>query len=266
MALNRREFLCSTALAGSASLLAGTAAHAVPGDALNTLFDTLFQESLRENPEGATNLGLDKGANADLAARLNDVSAAGIARKKALTADQLRRLLAFDASGLSDTDRVNYDTVVYTRRSWVRLNAFEFGIGSSPYAISQITGAYQDTPDFLDTKHRLENTADADAYLARLEAFAGQLDGDTAKLGHDVALGVVPPDFVIDLTLTQLNKTRAPVDQTVLVTSIARRAKDKGLPDSYAASAAKLYTDKIVPALDRQIAAVSGLRPRASHE
>jgi uncharacterized protein (DUF885 family) len=266
MALDRRAFLSSTALAGSASLLAGRAARAAPADALNTLFDALFQETLRESPEYASNLGLDKGANADLASRLSDLSAAGIARGKARNADQLRRLLAFDPSGLGDADRVNYDTVVYTKRSRARLNEFEFGTGSSPYVISQITGAYQDVPDFLDTKHRIENTVDADAYLSRLEAFAGQLDDETAKLGRDVALGVVPPDFVIGLTLTQLNKARAPVDQTVLVTSIARRAKDKGLPGSYAASAAKIYTDKIVPALDRQIAAVTGLRPRAGHD
>jgi len=63
-----------------------------------------------------------------------------------------------------------------------------------------------------------------------------------------------------------LNKARLPPDQSVMVTSIARRAKDKGLPESYAANAAKLYADKIVPALDRQIAAVAALRPRAGHD
>ena len=115
MALNRREFLASTALAGSTILWPGAAALAAPGDALNALFDTLFQESLRDSPEGATQFGLDKGTNADLAARLSDVSAAGRARSKALNADQLRRLRALDISGLGDADRVNYDTVVYTK-------------------------------------------------------------------------------------------------------------------------------------------------------
>jgi uncharacterized protein (DUF885 family) len=269
MSLNRREFLSSTALAASATLWSGPAALAAPADALNALFDTLFQESLRDNPERATRLGLDKGANADLAGRLNDLSAAGLARSKALTADQLRRLRAFDASGLGDADRVNYDTVVYTKQSQARLDKFDFGgsanVGPSPYIISQQSGAYQAVPDFLDTKHRLESVQDADAYLARLEAFAGQLDDETAKLAHDSALGVVPPDFILDLTLTQLNKTRLPADQSVMVTSIARRAKEKGLSDAYSASAAKIYADKIVPALSRQIAAVTALRSNAGH-
>jgi uncharacterized protein (DUF885 family) len=270
MACNRREFLSSTALAGSAMLWSGTAALAAPGDALNALFDTMFQESLRDSPARATELGLDKGANADLAGRLDDYSVAGLIRSKALNADQLRRLLAFDHSGLSDIDRVNYDTVVYTKQARARLNGFDFsgvtGPGPSPYVISQQSGVYQLVPDFLDTKHRLESATDADAYLARLEVFARQLDDDTAKLGHDSALGVVPPDFLLDLALTQLNKTRLPADQSVIVTSIARRARAKGLPDSYAVNAAKLYADKVVPALSRQIDAVTALRPRAGHD
>lgn len=264
MVIDRREFLSSTALACSA--LFSNSAIAASSDQLNTLFDTIFQEDLRQNPERASNLALDKDGNADLAGKLSDLSPAGVARRKALTADQLRRLLALDASGLSTADRLNHDTVVYTKRSAVRLDQFEFGAGSSPYVLSQQTGAYQFVPDFLDTKHRLENASDAEAYLARLEAFPGQLDDNSAQLGHDTALGVVPPDFILDLTLTQLNKTRVPADQSVMVTSITRRAKEKGLPDSYAASAAKIYTGKIVPALDRQIAAVTALRPRAGHD
>src|SRR5690348_3276643 len=107
MALDRRTFLSSSALAGSALLLPSMAAMAADNDSLNVLFDTLFQESLRDSPERATLLGIDKGANADLASRLTDNSPAGVARTKALNADQLRRLLAFDPSGLSEAQRVN---------------------------------------------------------------------------------------------------------------------------------------------------------------
>ena len=270
MALDRRTFLSSSALAGSALLLPNAPALAADNDGLKALFDSMFQEGLRDKPELTTRLGFDKGANADVASLLTDNSPAGLARSKALNADQLRRLLAFDASGLNEAQRVNYDSMVYVSRTRARLDGFNFsgfsGSGPSPYVISQLSGYYQFIPNFLDTTHRLETSTDADAYLARLEAFAGQLDQDTAKLGHDSALGVVPPDFMIDLTLTQLAKTRLPAEQSVMVTSIARRTKDKGLPDSYAASAAKLYTDKVVPALGRQVEAVTALRAHAGHD
>src|SRR5262249_12046240 len=144
---------------------------------------------------------------------------------KALNADQLRRLKAFNPAPLAVADRLNYDTVRYTKESQARLAKFDFGAGSSPYVISQQTGAYQSIPDFLDTKHKIENAADADAYLARLEAFATQIDNDTARMNHDVGRGVAPPDFLLDRSLEQMRITRAPADQNVLVTSIEKRAK-----------------------------------------
>ncbi len=263
MTINRRTLLQSSAAAALASLPPG-AAHAA-GDAasLNTLFDAMFNESLQSNPQGATLLGLDKGGNAALKARLNDGSADGIAKYKAQTADQLRRLKEFDDSSLTGMDRVNYDTVRYTKETAVRIQAFD--LGGSPYAVSQLDGAYQNIPNFLDTKHSIESAQDADAYLSRLEAFAVELDNDTRRLLHNSRLGVIPPDFILDLALDQLNKTRQPADQTVLVTSLGRRAREKALSENYVARAARIYSDKIVPALERQIAAVSALRPRSVH-
>ncbi|HXC56706.1 MAG TPA: DUF885 family protein [Rhizomicrobium sp.] len=271
--LDRRSFLSSTAALTGAVLAGPTLSRAAPDPQaaaeLSALLDLLFQENLRQNPEGATQLGFDKGANVDLKSKLRDESPAGIAAAKALNADQLHRLKAIDATALTGLDRVNYDTVVYTHESAAAVGAFDFGgssYGPSPYVVSQLTGAYQSVPDFLDTKHRIDNAADADAYLARLEAFADQLDGNTDRLRHDSALGVVPPDFLLDTTLTQMSKTRTAADQSLLVTSIARRAKEKGLDESYARKAAALYDAKIGPALDRQIALVQGLRKTAVHD
>jgi uncharacterized protein (DUF885 family) len=277
--LNRRALLLSVSAAGLAVSLpaysraqgrSDPGAVASPRDpALDHLFDQLFHENLRLHPESATQLGLDKGADADLKGKLSDQSGAGIAAEKALTQDQLRRLQAFDASRLTGFDKLNYDTILYVRKSAVAVQAFDFGgasYGPSPYVVSQLTGAYQSVPDFLDTKHKIETAADADAYLARLDAFADQLDANTERMRHDAGLGVVPPDFILDTTLTQMEKTRVPADQTLVVTSILRRAKAKGLSDHYAIDAARIYTDKVGPALDRQIAQTRRLRARATHD
>jgi uncharacterized protein (DUF885 family) len=267
--LNRRELLASSAAVAVAYTVPPAFAAATPAASLDALMSTFFQENLRQNPEGATQLGLDTGANADLRGKLNDESAAGIAASKALNASQLARLEAIDAGALSGMERVDYDTLVYTAQSRARVMAFDFGgtsFGPSPYVVSQLTGAYQSVPDFLDTKHRIETAADADAYLSRLEAFAVQLDDNTERMKHDAALGVVPPDFLLDTTLAQMMATRTSADQSLLVTSIARRAKDKGLGDLYAAKAKAIYNDKIGPALDRQIAETKTLRTGATHD
>ena len=182
--LNRRDVLL-TATAAALAPLGAARAQATEDARLNALFDAFFAEDLRRRPESATQLGLDKGPNADLKSRLGDNSPAGLAAAKAANADQLRRLAAIDRGLLSVAAKVNYDTVAYTRRSTAAVQAFDFGgsgFGPSPYVVSQITGAYQSTPEFLDTKHSIATAADAEAYLARLEAYAGQLDHDTERM------------------------------------------------------------------------------------
>ena len=269
---SRRSFLATAALASAAPLLPALARSTAPAAedaALTTLFDTLFNEGLRQRPEGATQLGLDRQANADLRGKLSDESAAGIAAAKALTVSQLARLEAVNRGRLSPDARLDLDTVLYTLRSRAAVQRFDFGgnsYGPSPYVVSQLTGAYQNVPDFLDTKHPVATRADADAYLARLRAFGAQLDANTDRMRHDAGLGVVPPDFLLDTALNQMAKQRLPAAQALVVTSLARRAAAKGLGDGYAREAAAIYTSHVLPALDRQIALTRELRGRAAHD
>ena len=62
-----------------------------------------------------------------------------------------------------------------------------------------------------------------------------------------------------------MNGTRVqPIADWGLVTSVARRAKDKGLNGDYGNAAQKIVEAKVVPALDRQIAALQGLKSKAN--
>ena len=271
--IHRRAVLAGTMLGGAASLVPALAQAAeaaeAPATPLSRLFDQLVQAQLRRSPESATSLGLDTGANADLRAKLSDPSAAGIAAAKAQTRAELAQLAAIDRAGLSPAERIDLDCVVYTRRSAAAVQAFDFGgtsYGPSPYVVSQLSGAYQSVPDFLDTKHRIETKGDADAYLQRLQAFAGQIDANTARMRHDAGVGVVAPDFILDLALDQMTKTRQPASEALVVQSLVRRAAAKGLGESYGRDAARIYDAAVLPALDRQIAATRDLRRTATHD
>jgi uncharacterized protein (DUF885 family) len=267
--LNRRSLLLAAGAGTAVSTLPALAFAQGGTEPLTPLLDQFFKERLQLRPETATQLGLDKGPNADLKGKLNDLWPTGLAAAKASNQDQLRRLQAVDRSKLSAGDQVSYDTVLYSLQSTAAVQAFEFGgnaFGPSPYVISQITGAYQSVPDFLDTKHTIETKEDADAYLSRLIAYSEQLDANTERMRHDAGLGVVPPDFTLDLTLTQLDKTRTPAADALVVTSLARRAEAKGLGSTCGSDAARIYDEKIGPALDRQIAEVRKLRATAVHD
>ncbi|MGC1303175.1 MAG: DUF885 family protein [Caulobacteraceae bacterium] len=269
--LDRRQLLASVAAASVASSVRAEpgVAGAGQGQQLTALLDTFWAEELQRDPERATDLGLDTGANAPLKHRLKDVSRTGVERDRADVASQARRMAAIDRKALSGMDAVNYDTVAYTIESRRRVLAPDMGgtDGFSPscYVLSPITGAYHGVPDFLENKHKVEDAEGAEAYLDRMKAFAGSLDDNTARFRHDMGKGVLPPDFLIDITLTQMGEIRVPAAQSRVVTSLARRAADKGLPARYAEAATQLHETLILPALDRQMAALKAARAQAGH-
>jgi uncharacterized protein (DUF885 family) len=269
MTFTRRE----TLLAGAAAPLAAFASPpttapsltAAQDDRLTKLFDAFFAEDLKHNPEQATLLGFDKGDNADLKSQLSDQSLAGLDERRARNADHLLRLGGIDRDLLSEARKVDYDTVGYTLRTRGKLLEFGFGDAGTPYVISQNTGAYQQVPDFLDTKHRIDTAADAEAYLARLSAYAVQLDAESERFRHDTGKGITPPDFILDTVLVQLDAQRKPAGDATLVKSIRRRAADKGLSARYGDEAARIWTGKVMPALARQRALAAEAKTHASH-
>ncbi len=269
--MNRRAFLSSASMLATLALVprAALAAGATPGDAkLDALLTAIFDANLRYAPEFATQLGLDKGANAALKSRLGDYTPGAVRANLARTTRAIAQIEAVPPSTLSDAGRLNREVVLYSQNQQ-RAAAERFGVGSptNPYVISQQDGAYFDVPDFLDSAHVIRTAADADAYCARLAAFATALDGDTATQAERAKRGLVAPGFSLDLALGQMAALRAPAPaQSGLVTSVATRSKAAGLTGDWDRRATALVTDKVYPALDRQIALVKQLRTTARAE
>jgi uncharacterized protein (DUF885 family) len=266
--LDRRALLLTSAAAG----LAGCAGARPPatsaparGEAarLNTLLEQFAQEVLAEAPESRTALGLDKGEFAAAKYRLDDRSDEAVGRRLAQLDNRLARLRRINRQALSGRDAVNYDTVAYSFESDANLGRFR----RQDYVVNQLSGVYQSVPDFLDTQHSIESRADAEAYLSRLQAFAKNIDQETQRLNLSAAAGTIAPDFIIDKTLVQMRALRnTPAAETVMVTSIARRTREKNIAGDWAAQATRIVSGEIRPALDRQLASLNRLRPRAVHD
>ena len=276
---NRRELLFSAAAAAAIAaavtpkdVFAAAASASDPAEAakVNALYDDMVARQLRRSPETATGLGVDSGDMAWTKSQLSDVSLAALKENAETNAQQLKALRAIDRSKLAGMDAASYDTVEFVVAGGQAFNdrfAYNGAYGGAPYVISQLTGAYQQVPDFIDSQHVIETKADADAYMSRVEAFGRMLDQEVEVARHDAALGVIPADFTIDKALIQF-KTMLGVapDASPLVTSVARRAKEKGIAGDYAGVAAKLYAEKVRPALARQAALLESWRPKAAHD
>jgi len=272
LVIDRRQFVTvagSLVAACVAPSLRRALATAPPAseviERLDALFDVFMDERLTKNPDQLTVLGLDKGKYAWARSKLTEASLQWVRESKQDNASRLKRLRAFDRSTLSGADLVNYDTVEFQMETIARTEPFEYGDGVRPYVVSQLTGAYQIIPTFLDRQHRIENREDAEAYLARLRAFAVVLDQETERVRHDAGLKVAPPDFLIERTLEQMRTLHStePAD-SILTTSIAKRTQKLGLQGSYGTDAARIVTAEVYPALERQMQALAELRPGAA--
>ena len=275
--ISRRDAIVALASTAALPLVAGcsrepeSASSATTETAALALLDEIGNNLLRLVPETATSLGIDTGNRASLRAQLMDRSAEGQQR----IADQLRRDLeranAFNASALSHQLRTSFEVVRSAYATAIAGFALPYGdvpVGgwrTTPYVVIQNVGAYLDVPRFLDADHRIENSADADAYLARLQSYAKQLDGELRRMQAARAKGLVPPAFLIDKALGQMGlSAKNAREGGTLVESIERRTKS--IPGNWAERARTVAAQEIAPALDRQLSELQAQRAIATNE
>ena len=274
--MDRRDFLASSLAAACSAALSRNAFAAVPARdeaaAARTLYDLVFERMLEASPQTATSLGLDTGARAGARSRLDDRSPAGRMNTLGALAWARTPLAAIDASRLTGRDRSDYETIAWMASISHEIQSQPIGGVDSygypvPYVVSQLTGCYQSTPDFLGSQHPIENAADAEACLSRLESFAREVDHDSERVRADLARGMIPPDFVADKTLAQLRSLRAQSGaNAVMVKTLAARTAAKGVAGDWSGRAATIVDGPLAAALDRQIEVVTALRARATHE
>jgi uncharacterized protein (DUF885 family) len=264
--MDRRNFLTTSGLAVAGATLIPSELFAQGGSgdaAANALFERIFQEAVARSPELATSLGLDRGPLAALKSKLSPRTAQEREDDLAHVRQALAELGRLDRSGLSSANRLNLDVITYSLEAQSVAPA-RFGIDSvvRPYPIFQQGGAYFRTPDFLNTAHTIRSAEDAEAYLARLDAFARSFDEDTAEQRAQAARGFLAPAWSLDLTLGQMRKLRAEApENSTLVRSLVRRAKAANAAGEWQARATKIVAGNVYPALDRQIAAIEALKP-----
>ncbi|MBH1998972.1 MAG: DUF885 domain-containing protein, partial [Sphingomonadaceae bacterium] len=266
--MDRRQFLSSAGAAAVATAAPRALAQINGNDdaRLSAAFSAIFERQLDLSPSFVTSLGLDKGGRAGAKSQLDDNSQSAMMTKLAATQAAIKELDGYKSSSLSDAQRLNLDVILYALDQQTVAPA-KFGLNSvvRPYRLFQQGGSYFSTPDFLNTAHTINVTADCDAYVARLNALARNLRTDTALQRDEAARGYLAPGWSLDLTLGQMKKLREqPAATSSMVQSLVKRAAAKGIAGDWQGQAAAIVEKAIYPALDAQIAAVEALRPKTA--
>ena len=237
--------------------------------ALDAYMERTFERILDESPETVTAFGLDTGARAGAKSKLSLPTLEEEEKGRRLTRSLRAELAAIDRSKLAGVDAIRYDTIAANYDAVIATYAIPYGQGGWPqiYRVSQQSGSYASTPDFLDTQHGIETAADAEAYVSRVNMFADVLNAETDRMLEDYARGVVPPDFILSNAIgLQEGMLRTAAADSTLVGSITRRTREKGLTGDWGARTQRLVEDRVYPALRRQLDAMKAKLPSAGHE
>ena len=288
MSFTRRHLLQTSVAATTISAFSMTACTKTSPNvtvlsALDAANDVLTQATdvmVNAYPETASSAGIDNGKYAALKSKLTDRSPAGQAAIESSVRAILNKLKKVDTDPLPADAALNVDVVRTMFQTAADGFDFEFGDNAmlnynwsyrpSPYAVAQNTGAFVEIPSFLDSGHKIENAEDAEAYLVRIDAYADQLDGETDRIKRDGSNGYILPDFLLKKTIDQLIEARNKTPESWgLVTSLAKKTAAIGGGSSsldFPKQAGIIAQNKVLPAINRQIEALSALKSQATND
>ena len=276
LVFTRRELLAAgsvgalaIALPGCAATIARPATVSPAGAA--ALLDAFAWRLLEHHPETATEKGVDTGAHSGLRARLEDRSATGQAAITQTLRADLARAEAIDLAPLDPATRTSVEVVRSAYRTALAGLALPYGdvaVGSwrnTPYVVIQNVGQYIDAPNLLEATHPVREAADAEAYIARLEALPATLDGETARIRAAREIGLVPPVILLDRTIAQLGKAIEDARGGGRLVE-ALTARTGTIPGEWDRRARTIVSGEVAAALDRQLAEIRAERAVAKDE
>ncbi|WP_338465580.1 DUF885 domain-containing protein [Novosphingobium sp. ZN18A2] len=271
--MTRRQALAGVAATSfiAGSVPAAVRAAAAPATPAGQLLDKLAWNLLDLDPTTATSLGVDTGAHAALRGKLDDRSPAGVAASQHFLKSALGELAAVPKAGLDASTQTSLAVAESAFRTALDGMALPYGVATiggwrnTPYGVVQNVGGWLDIPQLFDGTQPVRNAEDAAAYLARLEATPALLDGETVRIREAREMGLVPPDFLLDRTIKAMTGSiaSAAAADGPYVGPLVRKAK--GLEGPWQDRAMAIVKDKVIPALQRQLAEIHAQRAVATN-
>lgn len=121
-----------------------------------------------------------------------------MAKRKATLQGLQKRLKALAGASLGDEDTLNRDFL--TRVVDARLEGMSFDEEREPI---NSDSSFFTTPDYVASSTRVRDLADAEAWIARLEALPAYYDVETANARRGLATGFVQPRRTVEAVIVQ---------------------------------------------------------------
>ncbi|MEO0464330.1 MAG: DUF885 domain-containing protein [Pseudomonadota bacterium] len=235
--------------------------------------DRIAYSMLRHEPGRATGLGVDIGEFAEWRGNLGTPGQAGREAYRDTLVQLVEDARSYPREGLTADQQVGFEVVETAFASAVEGMALPYGevaVGSwrnAPYSVIQNVGGYIDYPRFFSATQPLKTGEDAEFLFERLQQVAGVLNGELERVREARAMGVIPPDFLLDKTRDQLEfSAKIAAKGQLFVDDFEQRLKAADLPDRYATLARQYVAYPITQALEAQYAEINSMRAEAKSD
>lgn len=237
--LTRLLFASALATAGLDASSYTPAQVAAESARANAFFERAFDEGLARSPMFMTQLGIKRDYD-----KWDDFSEQKALEDLRLAVTQLAELKrTINYAALDEQTRLSYRLFVSQTEETIEGWRWRH----HDYVLNQMRGMHSSAPAFLINFHRVDDTGDAHAYVARLRGLGLLFDQVIARMKVREDKGVLPPRFVFPLVMDAAKQVVSgePFDQSGRRSALWEdfAAKVSALKDADPAARAALLAD-----------------------
>lgn len=233
---------------------------------LNAFLDKSFDEMLERHPMYQTYLGIKKDYD-----KWDNISPEEEERELEITKKELEALKKnFNYEKLDQEGKISYNLFVYNTN--MKIDGFKFRFHN--YAVNQLFSLHTEIPSILINMHHINDSADASAYLSRLEKIEPLFDQLIRNLKLREEKGVLPPKFVFPMVIKDCNNiiegkpfTGKGKNSTLLEDFTTKVNKldsmDKTQKETLIKRCNQILLEKVKPAYEKLIAALKDQEKKA---
>ncbi|HEX8077364.1 MAG TPA: DUF885 domain-containing protein [Chthoniobacterales bacterium] len=234
---------------------------------LNLFYEKIFVQLLFQQPELLSSLGLvERFGITGHNGKLNDASPARQQRYFEQARQNLADLRAYPLEKQTPSQRLSTHILEGFIGRELEGEKYQW----HNYPVNQLFGAQSEFPTFMANTHRLLAPRDCEYYRQRLNAVGTKFDQLIESLKVREAKGILPPRFVVEKVLLEMNNFVAqPPAENILATSFKERAaKIDGLDGEQRARFQKrvetAISDHVYPAYRKLIDYFSNVLPKTT--
>ena len=191
---------------------------------VNNYINKVTIQVAMDSPELITRLGLIDNTVLDFhSGKLADYTKEADERSLEKLRNAREGLDKYGPEGLKGQELLSWKIAAWFFDEWL----VDAEMKHSGYRVNQISGVTVNLPEFLTDAHAIIDRRSADRYLSRLSEFGRVLREVRDRVIDDRNHGVIPPDFVIEKSLTGMRRfIFEGAAQNVLVTDFASRLSE----------------------------------------